>query len=226
MKNGPTARGGLTLGPRSAPPYGRAATLRYRDHARNPDLHIVSTLATAELSGKNLSPVQIGAMTHAHYLVDGSAERRGDRLQLHVQLIDSGDSRIVRSGRFEPTAQDLPDVTEALISWISASLGATVRESDRAVLRNRASASPTTIRELGGKAALFRAGLRECAAFCPRMHGSNTSDGLLQGGLAVVTDSYRPCRRGGGGVARFGCGRTLFADVSDDAAEYADGSIG
>jgi TolB-like protein/Tfp pilus assembly protein PilF len=109
--------------------------------ARNPDLHIVSTLATAELSGKNLSPAQIGAMTHARYLVDGSAERRGDRLQLHVQLIDSGNSRIVWSGRFEPTAQDLPDVTEALISRISASLGATVRETDRAVLRNRAPAS-------------------------------------------------------------------------------------
>ena len=109
--------------------------------ARNPDLHIVSTLATAELSGKNLSPAQIAAMTHARYLVDGSAERRGDRLQLHVQLIDSGNSRIVWSARFEPTAQDLPDVTEALISRISASLGATVRESDRAVLRNRAPAS-------------------------------------------------------------------------------------
>lgn len=109
--------------------------------ARNPDLHIVSTLATAELSGKNLSPAQIAAMTRARYLVDGSAERRGDRLQLHVQLIDSGNNRIVWSGRFEPTAQDLPDVTETLISRISASLGATVRESDRAALRSRAPAS-------------------------------------------------------------------------------------
>ncbi|WP_187434658.1 winged helix-turn-helix domain-containing tetratricopeptide repeat protein [Bradyrhizobium cytisi] len=109
--------------------------------ARNPDLHIVSPLATAELRGKNLSPSQIAAMTHARYLVDGSAERRGDRLQLHMQLIDSSNSRIVWSGRFEPTAQDLPEVTEALISRISASLGATVRESDRAVLRNRAPAS-------------------------------------------------------------------------------------
>ncbi|HTO61182.1 MAG TPA: winged helix-turn-helix domain-containing protein [Bradyrhizobium sp.] len=109
--------------------------------ARNPDLHIVSTLATAELRGKNLSPAQIAAMTHARYLVDGSAERLGDRLQLYVQLIDSGNSRIVWSGRFEPTAQDLPDVTEALISRTSASLGATVRESDRAVLRSRSPAS-------------------------------------------------------------------------------------
>ncbi|APG09877.1 hypothetical protein BKD09_16205 [Bradyrhizobium japonicum] len=109
--------------------------------ARNPDLHIVSTLATDELSGKNLSPAQIAAMTRARYLVDGSAERRGDRLQLHVQLIDSGNNRIVWSGRFEPTAQDLPDVTETLISRISASLGATVREWDRAALRSRAPAS-------------------------------------------------------------------------------------
>ncbi|MBR0845830.1 tetratricopeptide repeat protein [Bradyrhizobium liaoningense] len=109
--------------------------------ARNPDLHIVSTLATAELGGKNLSPAQIAAMTRARYLVDGSAERRGDRLQLHVQLIASGNSRIVWSGRFEATAQDLPDVTETLISRISASLGATVRESDRAALRSRAPAS-------------------------------------------------------------------------------------
>src|SRR4051794_22793157 len=35
------------------------------DLARNPDLHIVSTLATSELRGKNLSPAQIAAMTHA-----------------------------------------------------------------------------------------------------------------------------------------------------------------
>ncbi|MBR0824197.1 winged helix-turn-helix domain-containing protein [Bradyrhizobium manausense] len=109
--------------------------------ARNPDLRIVSTLATADLGGKNLSPERIAAMTGARYLVDGSAERRGDRLQLDVQLIASGNGRIVWSGRFEPTAQDLPDVTDALFSRISASLGSTVRESDRAALRSRAPAS-------------------------------------------------------------------------------------
>ncbi|MGY8677128.1 winged helix-turn-helix domain-containing protein [Bradyrhizobium sp. UFLA05-153] len=125
----------------SSPDGNGLAYMIASDLARNPDLHIISTLATAELRGKNLSPAQIAAMTHARYLVDGSAERRGDRLQLNVQLIASGDSSIVWSGRFEPTAHDLPDVTEALISRISASLGATVRESDRTVLRNRAPAS-------------------------------------------------------------------------------------
>src|SRR5215831_17401284 len=96
----------------SSPDGNGLAYMIASDLARNPDLHIVSTLATAELRVKNLSPAQIAAMTHARYLVDGSAERRGDRLQLHVQLIASSDGRIVWSGRFEPTAQDLPDVTE------------------------------------------------------------------------------------------------------------------
>lgn len=131
----------LSASRESSPDGNGLAYMIASELARNPDLHIISTLATAELRGKNLSPAQIAAVTHARYLVDGSAERLGDRLQLQVQLIDSGNSRIVWSGRFEPTAQDLPDVTEALISRISASLGATVRESDRAVLRNRSPAS-------------------------------------------------------------------------------------
>jgi len=109
--------------------------------ARNPDLRIISTLVTTELRGKDMSLSQIGATTHARYLVDGSVERRGDRLQLDAQLIDGGDSRIVWSGRFEPTAQDLPGVVQALIERIGSSLGATVRELDRAALRNRAPAS-------------------------------------------------------------------------------------
>jgi len=109
--------------------------------ARNPDLRIISTLVTTELRGKDMSLSQIGATTHARYLVDGSVERRGDRLQLDAQLIDGGDSRIVWSGRFEPTAQDLPGVVQALIERIGGSLGATVRELDRAALLNRAPAS-------------------------------------------------------------------------------------
>jgi DNA-binding winged helix-turn-helix (wHTH) protein/TolB-like protein/Tfp pilus assembly protein PilF len=109
--------------------------------ARNPDLRIISTLVTTELRGRDMSLSQIGATTHARFLVEGSVERRGDQLQLDAQLIDGGDSRIVWSGRFEPTAQDLPGVVQALIERIGSSLGATVRELDRAALRNRAPAS-------------------------------------------------------------------------------------
>src|SRR4029077_10921178 len=63
--------------------------------ARHPDLHIVSTRVTIELRGKEMSLLEIGAATHARYLVDGSVERRGDRLQLDVQLIEGGASRTV-----------------------------------------------------------------------------------------------------------------------------------
>jgi len=109
--------------------------------ARNPDLRIISTRVTTELRGKEMSLSEIGATTHARYLVDGSVERRGDRLQLDVQLIEGGDGRIVWSGRFEPTAQDLPGVVQALIERIGGSLGATVRELDRVALLTRAPAS-------------------------------------------------------------------------------------
>ena len=71
---------------------------------------------------------QIGSATHARYVVDGSFGRRGDRLGLELQLVDAKDNHIVWSGRFEPTAQELPGVTQALVERLSGSVGATVRE--------------------------------------------------------------------------------------------------
>ena len=124
-----------------SPDGGGLAYMIASELARNPDLRVISTHVTTELRGKNMSPSQVAVMTRARYLVDGSAERRGDRLQLDVQLIDSASSRIAWSGRFEPTAQELPGVTQALIERISGSLGATVRELDRAALLSRTPAS-------------------------------------------------------------------------------------
>jgi DNA-binding winged helix-turn-helix (wHTH) protein/TolB-like protein len=130
-----TGRGDVT------PDGGGLAYMIAGELARSPDLHIISTRVTTELRAKDMSLSQIGATTRARYLVDGSVERRGDQLQLSAQLIDGGDSRIVWSGRFEPTAQDLPGAVQALVKRISSSLGATVRELDRAALLNRAPAS-------------------------------------------------------------------------------------
>jgi len=102
--------------------------------ARNPDLHIVSTLVTAQLGAKGMSVREIGSATGARYVVDGSVERRGDRLALGFDLVDTRSGHIAWSGHFDPTAQELPGVTEVLLERIGGSLGSTVRQ-----LRNVAS---------------------------------------------------------------------------------------
>ena len=130
-----------TGGRDDAPDGGGLAYLIAGELARSPDLRIISTRVTGELRDKNMSLAQIGAATRARYVVDGSVERRGDQLQLDAQLIDGSDSRIVWSGRFEPTAQDLPGAVQTLVERIGRSLGATVRELDRAALLKRAPAS-------------------------------------------------------------------------------------
>jgi DNA-binding winged helix-turn-helix (wHTH) protein/TolB-like protein/Flp pilus assembly protein TadD len=96
--------------------------------ARNPDLHVVSTLVTAELRAKGMSVSEIGSTTGARYIVDGSVERRGDRLGLELQVVETGNGHIAWSGRFDPTAHELPGVTQLLLERIGASLGSTVRE--------------------------------------------------------------------------------------------------
>ncbi len=109
--------------------------------ARNRDLRVMSTLVTAELRREGKSARQIGSSTGARYVVDGSVERRGDRLSLELQLVDVTDDRIMWSGRFEPTAQELPGMTGALIERLSGSLGSTVRELHMLAALRRAPAS-------------------------------------------------------------------------------------
>jgi TolB-like protein len=109
--------------------------------ARNPDLHVVSTLVAAELRATGMSARQIGSTTGARYVVDGSVERVGSRLGLEIQLIDTANDRIAWSIRLQPTAEELPGVTRLLLEQISGSLGSTVRELHKSASLSRAPAS-------------------------------------------------------------------------------------
>ena len=109
--------------------------------ARHPDLHVVSTLVTSELRAKGMSVAQIGSATGARYVVDGSVERRGERLALEIHLVDAADAHIAWSGRFEPTAQELPGVAQTLLEQVSGSLGSAVHRLRTSAALGRAPAS-------------------------------------------------------------------------------------
>jgi DNA-binding winged helix-turn-helix (wHTH) protein/TolB-like protein len=109
--------------------------------ARNADLHVVSTLVAVELRAKGMSARQIGTVTGARYVVDGSVERTGNRLALDLQLIDTTDDRIAWSTHVQPTAEEMPGTTRLLIEQISVSLGSTVRELRRSVSLSHVPAS-------------------------------------------------------------------------------------
>jgi DNA-binding winged helix-turn-helix (wHTH) protein/TolB-like protein len=112
-----------------APPDGGGlAYMIAGELARNHDLHVVSTLVSESLRAKGMTVRQIGEQTGARYVVDGSVERRGDRLALEMSLVDTADDRIAWSGHFEPNAQELPGVTRMLLERICAALGSSARE--------------------------------------------------------------------------------------------------
>ena len=132
----------LNLGTGGTAPSGEGlAYVIAGELARNRDLHVVSTLVASDLRRKGIGTGEIGSMSGARYVVDGSVERRGDRLGLEFHLIDATNQRIAWSGRFEPTAQELPEITQTLIQQISGSLGSTVRELAVSASLSRAPAS-------------------------------------------------------------------------------------
>jgi DNA-binding winged helix-turn-helix (wHTH) protein/TolB-like protein/tetratricopeptide (TPR) repeat protein len=128
--------------PGAAAPDGEGfAWLVAGELARNSELRIVSMLSAAELRVRSQSVRDIGAITGAGYVVDGSIGRDGERLALKVQVVDTGSERVAWSGRFESTAEELPRVTEVLVERISASVGSTVRELRMSAQLGRAPAS-------------------------------------------------------------------------------------
>src|SRR4051812_36943948 len=65
------------------------ATEIINELARNRDLRVIARDSSFALSNRGLSPRDLGERLHVRYLVDGTAQRMGDRLTVAIQLIDT-----------------------------------------------------------------------------------------------------------------------------------------
>lgn len=133
--------------------------------ARNAEMRVASTLVTTALAREGLSAQQIGKKLDVRYVVDGSFARRGERLHIEAQLIDTRDDSIAWTWKFEPSASELPAATDSLVERVARSLGATVRELRKAESLRRPPATldvyARVLRGIALKHTLTPAGLRQ-----------------------------------------------------------------
>ena len=64
-------------------------------------LTVMSWNAVLPYKGKPASPEEIGRGLAVNYLVEGSVRQTGDRVKVIAQLVDTGQGRVLWSGRFE-----------------------------------------------------------------------------------------------------------------------------
>lgn len=114
------------------------ATAIINELARNRDLRVIARDSSFALSGRTLAPHDIGAQLRVRYLVDGTAQRIGDRLTVAIQLIDTRDNTVAWADTFSASTDDIGAMQPAIVNRITTSLHSGMRESGKQAILGRA----------------------------------------------------------------------------------------
>jgi TolB-like protein/DNA-binding winged helix-turn-helix (wHTH) protein len=136
---------------------------------RVPDLRVTSRNATLRYAGRRGSGPQIGRELGVAYLLEGSVQRAGDIVRVHVTLVDAAADRHVWAESYERSAKDVFAVESEIAQSVASALRIRLTGDERrglsrpptenpdayeAYLRARASAERTTRTESEIRAAI------------------------------------------------------------------------
>jgi tetratricopeptide (TPR) repeat protein len=87
--------------------------------------------------GKSVDVIQVGQELNTRYALEGSVQRRGDRMRVNVQLIDAGSGNHLWAERFDKPVGDLFDMQDEIVTRLARQLGtelisAEARRAERA----------------------------------------------------------------------------------------------
>lgn len=113
-----------SLGPGTEQDYFSDGLTQELIHAltRVPNLRVVAWRSSARLRGKSAQESEVGEQTRAGTIVEGSVRRQGDRVRIHVQIVDAASGFYLWTETFERTLSDLFALQEQIAHSIAAAL--------------------------------------------------------------------------------------------------------
>ncbi len=109
---------------------------------RVPDLRVVPRTSTLRYAQRDASVPQIGRALGVSYLLDGSVQRSGDRVRVHVTLIDAAADRHVWAQTCERPAADVFAIESEVAQSVAAALRVSLTAEQRRVIARPPTASP------------------------------------------------------------------------------------
>jgi TolB-like protein len=89
-------------------------------HSRN--LFVIGRNSAFKYKGKEIDVRQVGRELNVRYVLEGSAQRNGNRLRMNVQLIDAENGKHLWAERFEKPTADLFDMQDEIVSRLAYTL--------------------------------------------------------------------------------------------------------
>jgi TolB-like protein len=118
--------------------------------------------------GKTVDLKQIGRELNVRYILEGSVQRRRDRLRINVQLVDAETAGYLWAERFDKPIMDLFDLQDEIVSRLANTLDAKL--TDEEARRSERSPHPSSMElYFQGKALLSKGWTPECVAQARRM---------------------------------------------------------
>ena len=116
--------------------------------------------------GKAVDLKKVGRELNIRYVLEGSVQRRGDRLRVHAQLVDAESGNQLWGRRFDKPVANLFDLQDEIVSRLANELQAQLTEVE--ARRSEGSPSPNSMDlYFQGKALLYK-------GWTPRIPGAST----------------------------------------------------
>ncbi|MAE85507.1 MAG: AraC family transcriptional regulator [Flammeovirgaceae bacterium] len=95
------------------------------------DLRVVSRTSVEKFRNSTLTIPEISAMLPVGYLVEGSGQKVGDRIQLNIQLIEAATDRQVWSEQYNREVQDIFQLQQEIASSIVSEIKVVITPEER-----------------------------------------------------------------------------------------------
>jgi TolB-like protein/tetratricopeptide (TPR) repeat protein len=93
------------------------------DLSRMSGMLVIARNTAFTYKGKSVDMLQVGQELNTRYVLEGSVQRRGDRMRVNVQLIDTGTGNHLWAERFDKPVGDLFDMQDEIVTRLARQLG-------------------------------------------------------------------------------------------------------
>ncbi len=93
------------------------------DLSRMSGMTVIARNTAFTYKGKSVDVTQVGQELNTRYALEGSVQRRSDRMRVNVQLIDAGTGNHLWAERFDKPVGDLFDMQDEIVTRLARQLG-------------------------------------------------------------------------------------------------------
>jgi len=107
------------------------------DFSHFANLQVISSYTSRKMGTEARDALREARRLSIDYLLKGKLLRRGDRLRIHSQLLDTRDGRVICAERYDASANDIFEIQDDIVARVAAEIAARIDKVQLAAARRK-----------------------------------------------------------------------------------------